>query len=119
MEPADLIYSSGGKSPSDDLTRYLGYFDILHLNDVDDHLEAEYFSKEILEAFYKLDWKQIPEDQLMMFYTRFSNLQEVIIRFIYGETNEDTFCKIARKQKRFRVEKLKNEISLFIEKKMD
>ena len=119
MEPADLIYSSVGKSPLDDLTRYLGYFDILPLNDVDDHLEAEYFSKEILEAFYKLDWNKLPEEKLIMFHTRFSTLQEVIIRFIYGETSKDTFCKIARKQKRFRVEKLKNEITLFIEKKMD
>ena len=102
-----------------ELDRYLGYFHNLPLEDLEDHLEAEYFSKEVLASFYKLEWATIPEDKLNLFYDNFSNLQEIIIQFIYGEENQDNFCKMARENKRSRAEKLKNDIDSVLMKKKD
>ena len=102
-----------------ELDRYLVYFNNLPLEDLEDHLEAEYFSKEVLASFYKLEWSTISEDKLNLFYYQFSNLQEIIIQFIYGEDNEDNFCKMARENKRSRAEKLRNDIETFLMKKKD
>ncbi len=104
---------------SNELNKYLGYFRNLPLDDFEDHLEAEYFSKEILEKFYKLDWHKVSIDKLNLFQYQFAHLQEVIIKFIYGEFSENNFCKMARENKRNRVKKLKNDINFFIEKKKD
>lgn len=98
------------------INRFIRMIEVISLEDVEDYIEAEYFSKEVLSGLYKLDWKQISEDRLRLFLELFGNLQEVLIKFIYGLESDDPFSIQARDAKRSRVLKLKDDIDVFIKK---
>lgn len=110
----DLDYNINPKNSLYHIDIFISIFRSMPLTCFDDYLEAEYFSKEVLFSFYNLDWNQIPGDKLNLFVNCFSNLQEILIKHIYGLNSDNPLSIMARKSKRNKVNKLKHRVKHYL-----